>query len=75
VLNNQLADPDAIEILDNDIAGNIVCEQNSMMWDSADITEALYPRLWEPNRVSGKRVGECVVAPPLTLDGTSPGAF
>jgi hypothetical protein len=75
VLNNQLADPDAIEILDNDIAGNIVCEQNSMMWDSADITEALYPRLWEPNRVSGKRVGQCVVAPPLTPDGTSPGAF
>jgi len=75
VLNNQLADPDAIEILDNDIAGNIVCEQNSMMWDSADITEALYPRLWEPNRVSGMRVGQCVVAPPLTPDGTSPGAF
>jgi hypothetical protein len=75
VLNNQLADPDAIEILDNDIAGNIVCEQNSMMWDSADITEALYPRMWEPNRVSGKRVGQCVVAPPLTADGTSPGLF
>jgi hypothetical protein len=75
VLNNQLADPDAIEVLDNDIAGNIVCEQNSMMWDSADITEELYPRMWEPNRVSGKRVGQCVVAPPLTLDGTSPGAF
>ena len=75
VLNNQLADPDAIEILDNDIAGNIVCEQNSMMWDSADISEELYPRLWEPNRVGGTRVGQCVVAPPLTPDGTSPGAF
>ena len=75
MLNNQLADPDAIEILDNDIGGNIVCEQNSMMWDSADITEALYPRVWEPNRVGGTRVGQCVVAPPLTPDGTSPGAF
>ena len=75
VLNNQLADPDAIEILDNDIGRNIVCQQNSMMWDSADITEALYPRMWEPNRVSGIRVGQCVVAPPLTPDGTSPGAF
>ena len=75
MLNNQLADPDAIEILDNDIGGNIVCEQNSMMWDSADITEALYPRVWEPNRVGGARVGQCVVAPPLTPDGTSPGAF
>jgi len=76
MLNNQLADPDAIEILDNDIGGNLVCEQNSMMWDSADIAEdALYPRLWEPNRVAGTRVGQCVVAPPLTPDGTSPGAF
>jgi len=53
MLNNQLADGDAIEILDNDIGGNIVCQQNSMMWDSADITEELYPRMWEPNRVSG----------------------
>jgi len=75
VLHNNLADPDAIEILDNDIGGNIVCEQNSMMWDSADITEALYPRFWEPDRVAGRRVGQCVVAPPLTPGGTSPGAF
>jgi len=46
-----------------------------MMWDSADITEALYPRFWEPNRVSGMRVGQCTVAAPLTPGGTSPGAF
>ena len=76
MLNNQLADPDAIEILDNDIGGNIVCEQNSMMWDSADLAEdSLYPRLWEPNRVSGTRVGQCVVAPPLNPGEASPGAF
>jgi hypothetical protein len=75
MLNNQLADPDAVEILDNDIGGNIVCQQNSMMWDSADITEDLYPRQWEPNRVDGMRVGQCVTAPPLTLGGTSPGPF
>jgi hypothetical protein len=76
ILNNQLADPDAIEILDNDIGGNLVCEQNSMMWDSADTVEdSLYPRQWEPNRIAGTRVGQCVVAPPLTPDGTSPGAF
>jgi hypothetical protein len=75
MLNNQLADPDAVEILDNDIGGNIVCQQNSMMWDSADITEDLYPRQWEPNRVAGMRVGQCVTAPPLTPDGTSPGPF
>jgi hypothetical protein len=76
MLNNQLADPDAVEILDNDIGGNIVCEQNSMMWDSADTVEgSLYPRQWEPNRVAGKRVGQCVAAPPLTADGSSPGPF
>jgi hypothetical protein len=76
MLHNQLADPDAIEILDNDIGGNIVCEKNSMMWDSADTVEgSLYPRQWEPNRVSGERVGQCVAAPPLTQNGSSPGPF
>jgi hypothetical protein len=75
VLNNQLADPDAIEILDNAIGRNLVCHQNSMTWDSADITEELYPRQWEPNTVRGTRVGQCVTAPPLTQGGTSPGPF
>jgi hypothetical protein len=76
LLHNQLADPDAIEVIDNSIGGNIVCEQNSMVWDSADITEALYPRDWEPNTVGGTRVGQCVVAPPIdSPEGVSPGAF
>jgi hypothetical protein len=76
ILHNQLADPDAIEILDNHIGGNLVCQQNSMMWDSADILEdALYPRQWEPNVVGGTRVGQCVEAPPLTPGGSSPGPF
>jgi hypothetical protein len=75
MLGNRLADPDAVEILDNDIGGNIVCRQNSMMWDSADISESLYPRQWEPNRIDGKRVGQCVTAPALTQGGTSPGPF
>jgi hypothetical protein len=35
LLNNQLADPAAVEILDNGIGGNLVCQQNSMAWDSA----------------------------------------
>ena len=75
--NNQLADPDAIEVLDNSIGGNIVCQQNSMMWDSADTVEdSLYPRQWEPNTVGGERVGQCVVAPPIdSPTGVSPGAF
>jgi len=75
--NNQLADPDAIEVLDNSIGGNIVCQQNSMMWDSADTVEdSLYPRQWEPNTVGGQRVGQCVVAPPIdSPSGVSPGPF
>jgi hypothetical protein len=75
LINNQLVDPDAVEILDNTIGGSIVCQQNSMMWDSADITEELYPRLWEPNTIGGTRFGQCVIAPALTQGGTSPGPF
>jgi hypothetical protein len=76
VFRNQLADPDAIEILDNTIDGNLACRGNSMAWDSADTVEGqLYPRQWEPNRVGGRRAGQCVVAPPLTQNGTSPGPF
>jgi len=74
--NNDLADPDAIEVLDNTIGRNLVCFRNSMVWDSADITEELYPRMWEPNTVEGKRAGQCVVAPPIdSPTGVSPGAF
>src|SRR5262249_59676038 len=74
---NQLADPDAIEILDNVIGGNIVCQGNSMMWDSADTVEdSLYPRQWEPNTVGGNRIGQCVTAPPIdSPGGVSPGPF
>jgi hypothetical protein len=77
LLNNQLADPDAIEVLDNSIGGNIVCQGNSMMWDSADLVEdSLFPRLWEPNTVGGNRIGQCVVAPPIdSPSGDSPGPF
>src|SRR5262249_25704015 len=31
---NQLADPDAIEILANNIAGNLICRGNSRTWDN-----------------------------------------
>ena len=76
VVRNRLADPDAIEILDNTIRGDLVCRKNSMAWDSADTVEGqLYPRQWEPNTVNGKRKGQCVVAPPLTQGGNSPGPF
>jgi hypothetical protein len=63
--NNFLADPDAIEILNNTITGNLVCQQNSMVWDSAESTEmGLFPRTPEPNTVDGHRVGQCVTASP-----------
>lgn len=76
LLNNQLADSDAIEVLDNTIGRNIVCQQNSMVWDSLDPTENLYPRVWQPNTVGGRRIGQCVVAPPIdSPGGASPGAF
>jgi hypothetical protein len=77
LLNNQLADPDAIEVLDNTIGANIVCEQNSMLWDSTETVEtSLYPRQWEPNTVGGQRVGQCLTAPPLdSPSGVSPGPF
>lgn len=77
LLHNRLADPDAIEVLDNTIGRNIVCRKNSMTWDSADTVEdQLYPREWEPNTVGGIRVGQCVVAPPIdSPTGVSPGPF
>ena len=77
LLGNQLADPDAIEVLDSLIGGNLVCQQNSMMWDSTEAAEdSLYPRVWEPNTVDGRRVGQCVVAPALdSPSGDSPGPF
>ena len=76
LIQDQLADPDGAEVIDNTISGNLVCQQNSMVWDSADLSDNLYPRLWEPDRVNGQRVGQCVVAPPIdSPGGVSPGSF
>jgi hypothetical protein len=77
VINNQLADPDAIEILANNIARNLNCQGNSMVWNSADLTEGvLFPRRPEPNTVNGKRHGQCVLASPETEGGEpGPGPF
>ncbi len=76
-INDQLADPDAIEILANEIHGDLVCLGNSQVWDNADETEAsLYPRLSEPNTVHGRRIGQCVLASPETEGGPlGPGPF
>ncbi len=61
IVNNQLADPDAIEILANNIAGDLNCRKNSFVWDSADLspTGELWPRFQEPNTVHGERTGQC----------------
>jgi hypothetical protein len=76
LINNQLADPDAIEILSNQIRGNLGCFHNSQVWNSADEGESLYPRSPQPNTVGGKRLGQCVLASPATEGGPlGPGPF
>lgn len=76
VFNNQLADPDAIEIVLNNIHGNLNCRRNSMVWDSGDLSDALYPRVPQPNTVGGKRRGQCVLSSPATEGGPpGPGPF
>jgi hypothetical protein len=75
--NDQLADPDAIEIIDNEISGNLKCKLNSRVWDSSEETgEGLFPRKPEPNSVHGKRSGQCVLASPSSEGGPlGPGPF
>ena len=77
MINDQLADPDAIEIISNRISGNLICQQNSQVWDSAEATESgLFPRTPKPNIVLGHRVGQCVLASPASEGGPSgPGPF
>jgi hypothetical protein len=72
----QLADPDGIEILANHVGENLACYDNSMVWDSADLAETLYPRVPEPNTVEGSRLGQCVLASPRDAGGPpGPGPF
>ena len=73
---NQLADPDAIEILANNIAGNLICRGNSRTWDNGDISEHLFPRQPEPNTVGRNRKGQCVLSSSNTKDDKpGPGPF
>ena len=73
--DNKLADPDAIEVLANHVAGNLGCAHNKQhLWDSADLSQTgLYPRKLERNHVKGKRFGQCRKAGPLTQDGPPAG--
>jgi hypothetical protein len=76
VQSNLFADPDAIEINANHISGNLMCSGNSMVWDSGDPGEGLFPRAPAPNTVDGGRFGQCVLSSPLEPEGPrGPGPF
>jgi len=78
LVNNQLADPDGIEILANQISGDLVCRQNSMVWDNAEAGfPGLFPRTPPlTNTVKGDRVGQCVLSSPVNQgDLPGPGPF
>ena len=74
--NNQIADPDAIEIVFNHIHGNLSCQGNSMVWDSGDLSDNPFPRVPQPNTVDGKRSGQCVLSSAMSPGGPlGPGQF
>jgi len=74
--NDNLADPDAIEVLANKIGGNLNCRENSRLWNSAEAgEEGLFPRVPEPNTVAGKRSGQCVYSSPETEEALEKGEF
>ncbi len=77
LVNNQLADPDAVEIQSNHIRGDLACFKNSMVWDNGDgAGGALFPRTPAPNTVHGERAGQCVLASPTSAGGSAgPGPF
>jgi hypothetical protein len=81
LVNNNLGDPDGIEVVHNNIRKDLSCSGNTHpggppgtmpVWDSAEAnpnSSAIYPRTSEPNQVGGKRSGQCVAASPTTLGG------
>jgi hypothetical protein len=75
--NNQLADPDAIEVIGNTIKGDLSCHGNSMVWDGHELGKHLYPRADVPNTVGDDRSGQCVRSTPTTKGGPygPPGSF
>ena len=81
LVNNDLGDPDGIEVVTNNIHKNLSCTGNTHpggppgtmpVWDSAESnpnSHAIYPRTSHPNTVGGTRSGQCVTASPVTLGG------
>ena len=80
VNNNQMADPDAIEILTNTIDGNLSCNGNQLFDITTPSIPAVLHRPWNsfenptpenpdarisaPNTVEGHRSGQCMTANP-----------
>jgi hypothetical protein len=76
-IKDNLGDPDGIEIIKNDIRKDLVCRQNSAVWDSVEVSmTTLFPRKATPNKVHGKRVGQCRLSSRSTPGGKpGPGPF
>jgi hypothetical protein len=76
MFRNRLKDPDAIEILANQITGSLICRGNSMTWNSSEAGSGLFPRDPQPNTVGRNRKGQCVLASPTKPGGPlGPGPF
>jgi hypothetical protein len=76
IINDQLADPDAIEINSNHIEGNLNCHDNSFVWDSSEANfgqTGIWPRTQAPNTVGGERTGQCDILQNPTQQGGAPG--
>ena len=87
--NNEMGDPDAIEIVGNHIGKNLSCSRNrhpsagppgaEPVWDNAEAVPmgAFYPRTAPiTNSVHGKRTGQCRLASPTASGGKQgPGPF
>jgi hypothetical protein len=76
IINDKLADPDAIEINSNHIMGDLNCRGNSFVWDSSEANfgqTALWPRKQAPNTVDGERTGQCDVLQNPVNEGGAPG--
>lgn len=59
LVNNTLADPDAMEILANHIHGSLACSGNSPEPKNSADVEGSDQRIPEPNTVTGKESGQC----------------
>ena len=77
LVNDLLADRDAIEVVSNRIGGNLSCSENSMVWDSADaVQDQTFPRIPGSNKVDGHRSGQCGLSSATTQGGAlGPGRF